>query len=197
MLRNPDVSETKKKRVYVLPVFEIEKDQLPPVNKSQLINMLDMKQAILFHERFCKQCHAIPNYYEWKRAKVNPGLSVFTIGKRQAEHKVWEPFYIGTKDEPVFDVRLTSEGRGNKMTQAYAMCLLDYEYHVLDNAFLVHRPGIKMPMRQFLRNDVVIEQDKLILTKIVNEYHRLYGLKKECQVKGYQFADIYSSGKWW
>ena len=23
------------------------------------------------------------------------------------------------------------------------MCLLNYEFHILDNAFLIHRPGIK------------------------------------------------------
>lgn len=27
--------------------------------------------------------------------------------------------------------------------QAFAMCLLDYDFMVLDNAFLVHKPGIK------------------------------------------------------
>lgn len=31
----------------------------------------------------------------------------------------------------------------DKLTQAYALCVLDYEFHTLDNAFLVHKPGIK------------------------------------------------------
>ena len=26
---------------------------------------------------------------------------------------------------------------------AYVMCVLDYDFMVLDNAFLIHRPGIK------------------------------------------------------
>ncbi|KAB7496219.1 hypothetical protein Anas_07563 [Armadillidium nasatum] len=40
--------------------------------------------------------------------------------------------------ELLFDERFMSEGRGDKMVQNYIMCLLDYEYHVLDNAFIVH-----------------------------------------------------------
>ena len=27
--------------------------------------------------------------------------------------------------------------------QAYILCLLGYDFHVLNNAFLVHKPGIK------------------------------------------------------
>lgn len=39
------------------------------------------------------------------------------IGKRTKSHKRWEPIYIGTNDEPVFDERLSYEGRADKMTQ--------------------------------------------------------------------------------
>lgn len=28
--------------------------------------------------------------------------------------------------------------------QGYKLCVLDYEFHILDNAFLVHKPGIKI-----------------------------------------------------
>nr|CAD7446306.1 unnamed protein product [Timema bartmani] len=33
-------------------------------------------------------------------------------------------------------------GRGGK-PHGYALCVLDYEFQILDNAFLVHKPGIK------------------------------------------------------
>ncbi|KAB7495645.1 Beta-1,4-glucuronyltransferase 1 [Armadillidium nasatum] len=107
---------------------------------------------------------------------------VIEIGTRTKSFKGWEPFYIGTNDEPIFDERLSSEGRANKMTQAYAMCLLGYEYHVLDNAFLVHKPGIKLPNQNYMRSNLVKIQKQLIYNIIVKEYKKYYGYRKECKV---------------
>lgn len=45
--------------------------------------------------------------------------------------------------EPYFDERVPYEGGYNKMIQAYMMCLMNYEFAILNNAFLIHRPGIK------------------------------------------------------
>lgn len=28
--------------------------------------------------------------------------------------------------------------------QGYKLCVMDYEFHILDNGFLVHKPGIKI-----------------------------------------------------
>ncbi|OXA36516.1 hypothetical protein Fcan01_28719 [Folsomia candida] len=71
-------------------------------------------------------------------------------GKRHKPYHHWEPIYIGTKFDPLYDERLSWEGRSDKMTQGYVLCVLDYEFHILDNAFLVHRPGSKGP-RSFPR----------------------------------------------
>ncbi|RXG54212.1 Beta-1,4-glucuronyltransferase 1 [Armadillidium vulgare] len=104
------------------------------------------------------------------------------IGSRTKSFSSWEPFYIGTNAEPIFDERLSSEGRANKMTQAYAMCLLGYEYHVLDNAFLVHKPGIKLLKKKYIYSNLVGKQNALIHSKIVKEYKKYYGDRKECKV---------------
>ncbi|RXG70378.1 hypothetical protein Avbf_08007 [Armadillidium vulgare] len=104
------------------------------------------------------------------------------IGKRIGQLHTWEPFYIGTNDEPIFDERLSSEGRANKMTQAYAMCLLGYEYHVLDNAFVVHKPGIKLLDMNYMLSDLVKKQNKLIYRKIVKEYITYFGDRRGCLV---------------
>ncbi|KAL7642858.1 UNVERIFIED_CONTAM: hypothetical protein RMT77_006146 [Armadillidium vulgare] len=186
MLRKRDVSQTTNKRVFVLPVFEVKSNLSPPESKMGLVSMLQSKNAFLFHQRICYQCHLPPKFEEWKRAKYNPGLSVFHIGKRHKPHKTWEPFYIGTEEEPVFDERLTSEGRANKMTQAYAMCLLDYEYHILDNAFLVHKPGIKVANKTILRNKLTKKQNSLIFSTIGKEYKTFYGDRKDCHIMGPQ-----------
>ena len=58
-------------------------------------------------------------------------MRVFRVAKRYWPYDIWEPFFIGTNAEPFYDERLTWEGKGDKMTQAYQMCVLDYEFHIL------------------------------------------------------------------
>ena len=41
----------------------------------------------------------------------------FRTTKRKGAFKTWEPFFIGTHADPLFDERLTYEGRADKMTQ--------------------------------------------------------------------------------
>ena len=38
-----------------------------------------------------------------------------------------EPIYIGTRHEPLYDVRLSWEGFQDKMTQMHELCLLGYK----------------------------------------------------------------------
>ena len=68
-----------------------------------------------------------------------PGMNVLHVGKRIKPFQHWEPIYIGTNQEPLYDERLTWEGRSDKMAQGYKLCLLNYQFHILDNAFLIHR----------------------------------------------------------
>ncbi|GBO00739.1 hypothetical protein AVEN_163847-1 [Araneus ventricosus] len=44
-------------------------------------------------------------------------LGVFQITKRQVPRTAWEPIYIGTNEEPLYDERLTWEGKRDKMSQ--------------------------------------------------------------------------------
>ena len=46
---------------------------------------------------------------------------------------------ISHEFNPRYEERLTWEGRSDKMDQALKLCLMDYEFHILDNAFLIHR----------------------------------------------------------
>src|SRR5690349_15642033 len=105
--------------------------------------MIEKNTSIWFHYEFCKRCHLIPNYDKWFLDTNYKEMSVFQSVKRRGQQSFWEPFYIGTNDEPLWDERLDWEGKANKMQQAYIMCLLDYNYNVLSNAFLCHKPGIR------------------------------------------------------
>ena len=77
--------------------------------------------------------------------------------------------------DPHYDERLSWEGKSDKMTQGYALCVLDYEFQILDNAFLVHKPGIKVlkkdpkramlaSRRSFIQNcKCFMEREKVVL----------------------------------
>lgn len=73
-----------------------------------------MKKAFPFQIFFCDNCHRIPKRAQWISAMITSGLQVLHTSKRLGH---WEPFYIGTNDEPYFDERLTWEGGDNKMIQ--------------------------------------------------------------------------------
>lgn len=106
-----------KHSVFVLPLFEIKADQKIPETKTKLQNMLASKTAFIFHEKVCLICHNIPESAKWKRQAETEGLDVFSSTKRTGKFRFWEPFYIGTNENPLFDERLTWEGQSNKMTQ--------------------------------------------------------------------------------
>ena len=48
-------------------------------------------------------------------------MRVTNIGKRHPPFQQWEPIYIGTNDEPLYDERLSWEGREDKMTQVSSL----------------------------------------------------------------------------
>ena len=58
-------------------------------------------------------------------ANISDDLNVFHIGKRHKPYQRWEPIYIGTQSDPLYDERLTWEGKSDKMTQVLAI-LNDY-----------------------------------------------------------------------
>ncbi|KAL7642872.1 UNVERIFIED_CONTAM: hypothetical protein RMT77_006160 [Armadillidium vulgare] len=180
LMQRPDFSNTTRRRVYVLPVFEMKSNLVIPNTKKELMSLINEENAFLFHLNICRRCQEVPNYEEWLKAPIKTGLSVFTIGIRKLQYSSWEPMFIGTDMEPDFDERLSLEGLRNKMVQSYIMCLMDYEFHVLDNAFIIHKPGIKERDKKVLKSDVVMKQKKLIETIIKEECNKLYGTRNGC-----------------
>lgn len=79
--------------------------------------MLNSGRAIPFHKKVCPGCHTVPKFKEWVLANETKGLHVFHIGKRMGYFLHWEPIYIGTHDDPLYDERLSWEGKSDKMTQ--------------------------------------------------------------------------------
>lgn len=163
----------------MIPIFEIEESQQLPMNKSDLLTLFDSKQLIWFHFQICPACHTIPNGVEWLRKDNNEDMRVFTTVKRQGAYKHWEPIYIGTDSEPQYDERLSWDGKGDKMTQAHIMCVLDYDFNVLSNAFLIHKPGIKT-MSQAMRPKFMKINNARVQNEIWPEIDNLYGEREGC-----------------
>ncbi|XP_023215139.1 beta-1,4-glucuronyltransferase 1-like [Centruroides sculpturatus] len=128
-------------RVYVLPVFEVEENSKVPDTKKELLEMMSSKKAVFFHKLVCDACHKFPDRDRWlKTAPPEDSMTIFSTVKHAPP---WEPFYIGTNNEPPFHENFTWEGKMNKFPQVLEMCFMDYDFCILDNAFLVHSPGIK------------------------------------------------------
>nr|XP_022900071.1 beta-1,4-glucuronyltransferase 1-like isoform X2 [Onthophagus taurus] len=111
------IFSNKNPMVFPLNLFEVEKDANIPGTKTELLIMLKDKKAINFHQYVCAACHNTPKYSEWIDTKETEGLNVFHVGKRFGPFAKWEPIYIGTKDDPIYDERLSWEGKSDKMTQ--------------------------------------------------------------------------------
>ncbi len=104
-------------KVFVSSIFEIREGHELPNNKRELLKLLKSNIVIPFHKMVCSQCHAIPKAKEWRVEPLTDDLHVFHIGKRIQPYQHWEPIYIGTHSDPLYDERLSWEGRSDKMTQ--------------------------------------------------------------------------------
>jgi len=180
--RNDSVLNLGRPKVFVLPIFEVYANQSVPQSKSELVEKLKSGLAVPFHQKVCSYCHSVPKSKDWLAANVSDELSVFHIAKRHKPYQRWEPIYIGTQSDPLYDERLTWEGKSDKMTQGYALCVLDYDFMILDNAFLVHRPGVKVPRREPARDLMSKKQTATIRSTIYRELKILYGHNTNCSL---------------
>ncbi|XP_015178468.1 PREDICTED: beta-1,4-glucuronyltransferase 1-like isoform X3 [Polistes dominula] len=131
--------------VFVLPVFEIDKNEQPPSNKRELLSAVKAGLAVYFHRyRFlCPHCQRFPGLTRWM-VRTDPGkVKPLIITRREYPHHRWEPVFIGMREDPLYTENMSWEGKQDKMAQMFEMCLLNYRLVVLDGAFLVHTPGIK------------------------------------------------------
>lgn len=150
-----------------------------PSNKSELVNLFDQKLVIWFHFLICPLCHSIPLGSKWLEVDNSTQMEVFISVKRKGAQRHWEPIFIGTNAEPLYDERLSWEGKYDKMTQAHVMCLLDYKFNVLSSGFLVHKSGIK---KQAAREVFEAKNLELIRRTILSEITETYGTRAGCEM---------------
>lgn len=67
------------------------------------------------------------------------------------------------------------------MSQMYEMCLKNYDLLILDNAFLVHAPGIKHIDPQDQRRRLpFIKRNNQIYNTIIAKLRKRYNFKNNC-----------------
>ncbi len=69
-----NMTTAKNKTVYVTPIFEIRKGLSLPKNKTELLPLIKAKDVQPFHQAFCAECHTVPYYKQWLKAKVSGKL---------------------------------------------------------------------------------------------------------------------------
>lgn len=170
-------------KVFVLPIFEVVRGAPPPSTKAELLRLYKGRHAVFFHKYVCPKCALTPKLVDWLGQRPSPGrMRVFHVAKRHAPFHRWEPVYIGTKDDPAYDERLTWEGRQDKMSQMHALCLLDYDLDIVDNAFLVHAPGIKKRnLTVYFYNRQYVIQNDIVHHQVVRQLNKRYGPSTLCR----------------
>ncbi|XP_071550656.1 beta-1,4-glucuronyltransferase 1-like [Panulirus ornatus] len=171
-------------RVYVVPVFEVA--TVVPLNKEELVHQYLQNDAVYFHRHICAHCQRFPGLADWVHQLGTPGtLQVFSVVKRQYPYHRWEPIYICTKDEPLYDERLSWEGLQDKMTQMHELCLRGYNLVILDRAFLVHAPGIKRRNKNKAKDDAwrdpFVSKNSRIYDQIMEEMQNKFGPSEKCR----------------
>ncbi|XP_064460163.1 beta-1,4-glucuronyltransferase 1-like [Ornithodoros turicata] len=162
--------------VYVLPVFEVKASLAAPLTKRVLVDMVRNKTAMFLHARVCEECQKFPKRDMWLRYIPPEGsLSVFTTTKRDKSTRHWEPVYIGTNANPFYPEELTREGKRDKTAQGYEMCLMGYKFNIIDNAFLVHAPGIKtIVASEAKRRAAFVKVNYIYHDRLMNELKKKY-----------------------
>lgn len=62
------------------------------------------------------------------------------------------------------------------------LCVRDYEFHILDNAFLVHRPGIKKYLNDDVRRGYEQQSNEILEKYIYPELKHIYGERDGCGI---------------
>lgn len=169
---------TSKKFIFTFPIFEVKSNLSAPRTKSELIDLVRKGDAIFFHKYVCDACQNFPNRLDWLQDDSDSDdteLKIFAITQRDRTRSFWEPIFIGTNEDPLYDDRLSWDGRRDKMGQMYKMCLEDYRLLILANAFLVHTPGIKhINQDDNMKRLEYIRENNAIYDKTINKLRQTY-----------------------
>ena len=111
---------------------------------SMMRLVLDFQKVpIIFPEIFimifktCKVCHLPEAHTQWLDESRYPMKQQELISFNATWDKSWEPFYISSRNVPLFDERFKQYGF-DRIEQICELHIAGYKFPVLNNAFLVH-----------------------------------------------------------
>ncbi|XP_040563464.1 beta-1,4-glucuronyltransferase 1 [Lepeophtheirus salmonis] len=123
---------------FVVPTYEI-KDVVKslPVNKLELIQLVQNQTAREFHLKVFSLNQRGSDLRKWEKLP-NYNESTLSIGYKIKKYIFgYEPTYISKPNAPFFDERFIGFGM-TRNTQTYEMYAKNYEFYIMDNAFLCH-----------------------------------------------------------
>jgi len=84
--------------------------------------------------------------------------------------------------DPLYDEGLSWDGYQDKMAHMHRLCLLNYKFAVLDNAFLVHKPGVKREKSHVGKEKLeFIKKNNEEYYKIMNDLEKEFGKNYNCK----------------
>ena len=89
----------------------------------------------------CKVCHLPEAHTQWLDESRYPMKQQELISFNATWDKSWEPFYISSRNVPLFDERFKQYGF-DRIEQICELHIAGYKFPVLNNAFLVHDVSI-------------------------------------------------------
>ncbi|GFT89471.1 beta-1,4-glucuronyltransferase 1 [Nephila pilipes] len=171
-------------RVYVLPVFKMAGYGKPPETKSELVQMTAEGNIVLpSGTEDCTQCNIFPNARKWLEVRSpDETLSVYYVSREKEELESWQPYYISTRDIPLFDEDQIKEGKFDRKLQLLELCLQHYEFHILDNAFLVQVQEVTETTKDVNVLQSFIHHNNLAREKKIEDLLCRYGSDTGCSI---------------
>lgn len=106
-------------RAYVLPVLKMTGYGKPPETKSELVQMTADGNIVLPSNTLdCSKCNIFPHARKWLESRSPDNtLSVYYVSNDKEEFESWLPYYISTRDVPLFDEDQIREGKYDRKLQ--------------------------------------------------------------------------------
>ncbi|XP_071548727.1 beta-1,4-glucuronyltransferase 1-like [Panulirus ornatus] len=159
------------KTVWVVPIYEIKESAGIPKTKQDLLKMRENGTARPFYQETCLNCQRYTNYEAWEKSRegrvgyVEPLYEVLWKA-------VWEPFYIGRNNIPLYDERFRQFGY-NRISQVCELHMAGYRFLVLDTAFAVHE-GFKTAGGFHKTKDMELEKNRILFRQFREELKDKY-----------------------
>ncbi|CAJ0578471.1 unnamed protein product, partial [Mesorhabditis spiculigera] len=127
------------KQLLVYRIFEVNENATSaPQNRTVLSEMLNRKEAIVFHSAYYSGAHAIAGLNEWLVENQLGGISQKQMSYNRYN---WEPQFVSLASIPLHDELFPYQIRDNTCLR-WELCRAGYKFALISEHFMYHH-GIK------------------------------------------------------